>query len=98
VKAEKQRDVWEEIEQRLGSVGRLKILRVMLEKPNDAFTKYALEKATKLKPVDARTNIGVLVEIGWVKEYPYQPTTYKINLDNELVKHISRFFQEIRYL
>jgi hypothetical protein len=71
VKAEKPRNSWEEIELGLGSVGKLRILRVMLEKPNEAFTKYALEKATKLKPVDVRTNIRALVEVEWVKEYPY---------------------------
>ena len=32
MKAEKHGDVWEEVEQALGSVGRLKILRVLLEK------------------------------------------------------------------
>jgi Fic family protein len=81
----------------LGSVGRLKILRVLVEKPDEAVTKYSLEKSTKLKPVDVRADLKVLVEVGWVKEYPYQPRTYKINLENELVKHFSKFFQEIRY-
>jgi len=80
VKREKRRNAWEEVEQGLGSVGKLRILRVMLEKSNETFTKYGLEKATKLKPVDVRTNLRTLVRLGWVKEYPYQPVTYKINL------------------
>ena len=42
------------MEKALRSVGRLKILYVLLEKPDEAFTKYALEKTTKLKPVDVR--------------------------------------------
>jgi len=98
VKREKRRNAWEEVEQGLGSVGKLRILRAMLEKSNEAFTKYGLEKATKLKPVDVRTNLRTLVRLGWVKEYPYQPVTYKINLENEVVKHFSKFFQEIKYL
>jgi len=98
VEREKRRDAWEEVEQGLGGVGKLKILRVMLDKSNEAFTKYALEKATKLKPVDVRTNLKTLVKLGWVKEYPYQPRTYKINLENEIVKHISKFFREIKNL
>jgi len=98
VKREKRRNIWEEMEQGLGSVGKLRMLRVMLQKPNEAFTKYGLEKATKLKPVDVRTNLKTLVKLGWVKEYPYQPRTYKINLENEVVKHISQFFHEIKNL
>jgi len=98
VEREKRRDAWEDVEQGLSSVGKLKILRVMLDKSNEAFTKYALEKATKLKPVDVRTNLKTFVKIGWIKEYPYQPKTYKINLENDIVKHILKFFQEIKYL
>lgn len=98
MRREKYRDAWEEVEQGLGSIGKLKILRVMLEKSNEAFTKYALEKATGLKPVDVRANLKTLVNLGWVKEYPYQPTTYKINLENEIMKHISEFFQNVKHL
>jgi hypothetical protein len=45
----------------------------LLEKPNESGTKYSLEKSTRLKPVDVRADLKTLVEIGWVKEYPYQP-------------------------
>ena len=86
------------MEQGLGSVGKLKILRVMLQKPNESFTKYGLEKATRLKPVDVRTNLKTLIKLRWVKEFPYQPRTYKINLENEIVKHLSEFFRQIKYL
>lgn len=86
------------MEQGLGSVGKLKMLRVMIRKPNEAFTKYGLEKATRLKPVDVRTNLRTLLKLGWVKEYPYQPRTYKINLENEMVNKISQFFQEIEFM
>lgn len=95
---ERRREAWEDLEQGLGSTGKLKILWVMLEKPNEAFTKYVLEKKTKLKPVDVRANLKTLISLGWVKEYPYQPRTYKINMKSEIVKHISEFFRKIRYL
>jgi len=98
VRPEKRRDIWEEVEQGLGSIGKLKILRVMLQKPDEAFTKYGLERATGLKPVDVRTNLKSLIKLGWVKEYPYQPRTYKINLENEIVQHLSEFFRQIKYL
>jgi len=98
VRPEKQRNIWEEIEQGMGSVGRLKILRVMLQKPKEAFTKYGLEKATGLKPVDVRTDLKTLIKLGWVKEHPYQPRTYKIDLENEIVQHLLEFFRQIKYL
>lgn len=98
MRLEKRRNIWEEVEQGLGGIGKLKILRLMLEKSNEAFTKYGLEKATGLKPVDVRTNLKTLVNLGWAKEYSYEPKTYKINLENEIVRHLSKFYQEIRYL
>jgi hypothetical protein len=91
VKTEKHRDTWGEVKQALGSVGRLKIFRVLLEKPDKAFTRYALEKSTKLEPVDVRANVKTIAEVGRVIEYPYQPETYKINLENKLVRDFSMF-------
>lgn len=98
MRPEKRLDMWKKVEEGLGSIGKLRILRVLLEESNEAFTKYGLEKATGLKPVDLRANLKSLVNLGWVKEYLYQPRTYKISLENEVVKHISKFFREIKYL
>jgi hypothetical protein len=98
VELEKKPVTWDTIEKGLGSVGKLKLLRVMLEKPEKAFTKYGLEKATGLKPINVRTNLRILVEIKWVKEYVYKPRTYKINLENRIVEHLSEFLRKIKYL
>lgn len=38
------RDIWDDVEVRLGSPGRIRILRVLLRKPGECFTKYALER------------------------------------------------------
>ena len=98
MRARSKRNIWDEVEQGLGSVGKLKILRVMLQNPNKAFTKYGLEKATKLKPVDVRTHLKTLVNLGWVTEYPYQPKTYKVTLENEILCHLSEFLRRVKYL
>ena len=87
---------WKEIERGLGSVGRLRMLRSMVENPNRYFTKYALERETGLKPTDVRSNLEILTELGWVKEYDYDPKTYKINMENEIVKLIADLFQKIK--
>ncbi len=87
---------WKEIEIGLGSVGRLKILKEMIEKPDEYFTKYSLERKTGLKPVDVRNNLKILTDLNWIKEYGYDPKTYKVNMENEAVMLITEFFRKIR--
>lgn len=87
---------WEDVEAGLGSVGRLRILRKMIEKPDGYFSKYALQKATGLKPIDVRRDLEILLSLGWVKEYGYEPKRYKINLENETVKAIAEFMRKFR--
>ncbi len=86
-----------EIEAGLGSLGRLKILGA-LAGGKEFLTKYALERDTGLKPVDVRSNLKVLVEIGWVEEYRYQPRKYRLNLENPNVAHLVHFLNETRYI
>ena len=88
---------WKDIETGLGSVGRMRILREMIERPDDSFTKYMLERRTGLKPVDVRNNLRVLVELDWVREYPYDPKTYKVNMENEAVRLIAEFFRKVNF-
>lgn len=88
--------VWDDVEAGLGSPGRIRILRALLKKPGECFTKYALERLTGLKPVDIRRDLSVLVGLGWVKENPYDPKTYEINMDNEVVKVIADFFRRLQ--
>ncbi len=86
---------WEDIEAGLGSPGRLRILREMIKKSEEYFTKYALEKATGLKPIDVRKNLRILVKIGWVEETPYKPKTYRIKMENDAVKIIADLFRRV---
>ena len=89
-------DVWREVEAGLGSVGKIRILRVMLEKPGQVFTKYGLERETGLKPVDVRSDLKALIEIGWVKEHQYDPKTYEVDMENPVVRHLYEFFKRVR--
>jgi hypothetical protein len=89
-------DVWKEVETGLGSAGKIRILRTMLEKPGQVFTKYGLERATGLKPVDVRSDLKALIKIGWVKEHQYDPKTYEVNMEHSVVKHLHEFFKRIR--
>jgi len=64
----------------------------------EAFTKYALVKATGLRTPSVDSHLKALVELGWVKEHPFAPRTYQINLENKVVKQISELFQRLRYV
>jgi len=72
-----QLDVVEEIEEGLGGVGRLRMLRVMLEQSSVTFSKYGLTKATRLKHADVCNNLNTLINLGWVQELPYEPPKYQ---------------------
>jgi Fic family protein len=91
-------EVWREVEAGLGSVGKIRILRVMFEKPDKVFTKYSLQRNTGLKPVHVRSDLKTLAEIGWVKEHQYDPKTYELNMENPVVKHLHEFFKQIKHV
>jgi len=88
-------DVWKEVERGLGSKGKIRILRKMLEKPNMAFSKHTLTRATGLKWVNVKSDVKILTELGWLKKNAYDPETYKVNMENEFVQHIAEFFKRI---
>jgi len=88
-------DVWKEVERGLGSEGKIRILRKMLEKPNMVFSKYALKTATGLKWENVKSDVKILTELGWLKKNAYDPETYKVNMENEFVQHIAEFFKRV---
>ena len=89
----------EDIENALASLGKLRILRILMKMPNHAFTRYEIGKKTPLNQTDIKNNMKTLVEIGWVKELTTQHLQkYSINLDNEVVSQLCNFFKRIRYV
>jgi len=94
----KPRTVWEELELALGGGGKFRVLLHLILNPKEAFTKYALVKATGLRTPSVESQLQALLKLGWIKEYNFTPKTYQINLENEVATHISEAFQKIRYL
>lgn len=92
------RELDEMIESGLGSKGRLRLIRALAEKPDMLMTKYALEKRSRLNPVRVRAGLAALVRLGWVKEYRGDLVKYQLNMENEIVRHILRFFRDVGYL
>ncbi|MCJ7634485.1 hypothetical protein MUP77_19090 [Candidatus Bathyarchaeota archaeon] len=90
--------VAETLEAGLGSVAKLKILRLMLGNPEHAFTLYELEKRISVKPVSVRKHIVDLKGLGWVEALPYTPKKYKANLGNFTLKRVLTFFESTGYI
>ena len=94
---ERDKNVDRVVEKGLGSIGKLKILRLMLERPNHTFTRYEIGKRVSNDPTSIRNDLQSLVQIKWVTEFKVQHLSkYSINLDNEIVKRLAHFFREIR--
>jgi hypothetical protein len=94
----RQRTIWDELEQGFGGGSKFRILLQLLLNPTEAFTKYALVKATGLRTPSVGGQLKVLIKLGWVREYTFTPKTYQINLENEVVSQISGVFQNIRHV
>ncbi len=94
----KEHDIWETLEKGFGGGSKFRILAHLILHPDEAFTRYALVKATGLRTPTVEEHLKVLVELGWIKQYPFTPRTYQINLENEVAKEVSKMFQRLKYL
>jgi len=91
--------VVDEIETALSSIGKLKILRLLMKNPDHAFTRYEIGKKTPINLRDIKNNLQALLEIGWLTELKYgHLQKYSINLDHNLVQRLLTFFRDIDYL
>lgn len=87
--------IWKELELAFGS-SKFRVLLHLLLNHKDAFTKYALVKATGLRTPAIKKQLDTLIRFGWIKEYVFTPPTYQANLENAIVRHFLDFVQEIR--
>jgi hypothetical protein len=87
-----------EIDEGIGSIGRIRIIAELARDPDKAFTTYAIVAATGLKRNDVKTNLARLVAIGWVKEHKSIHWTFQINLANKLVAEWVGFLRSTGYL
>jgi len=85
------------IETGLGSIGKIKIMKALAE-DNKLATIYVLHKKTHLKREDIKKNILDLVTIGWVTQSKYANMMYGLNRDNNYVKELIDFFNDVGYI
>ena len=94
--SKKDLSIWDELELGLGGGSKFRVVRELLSKQNEAFTKYALVKATGLRTPSVESQLKTLLKLGWVKEYAFTPKTYQVNLENEVVLQLLEVFQRIK--
>jgi len=82
------RTIWDELEAGLGSGAQFRVLLHLILKPEEAYTKYGLVKATGLRTPAVTEQLERLSELGWVKKHESSPATYQAYLENEVVRLI----------
>ncbi len=92
---DRRRQVEGELIEALGSEGKIRILRMLAEKPNDLLTAYSIVKATGLRRQDTNKHLKKLCEIGWLKQHRYGVAKYQINVEKDAVKRLIEFFTAI---
>jgi hypothetical protein len=85
------------VENGLGSIGKIKILRALSEEKK-LVTVYFLHKKTHLKREDIKRNLADLIKIDWVKEQKIGNSVYTINRQNKYIQKLVLFFYEIGYI
>jgi hypothetical protein len=85
------------VEQGLGSIGKIKILRALAEE-RKLLTVYGLHKKTHLKREDIKRNLAELIKIEWVIEQKISNSLYSINRENKYMQRLVLFFYEIGYI
>src|SRR5579872_4242526 len=87
-----------EIDEGLGSLGRIRVVAELAKDPERMLTVYAIAAVTHLKREDVKANLTRLVAIGWVKKYKFVPVKYQINLKNDAVLKLVNFLRTTGYL
>ncbi len=96
---ERHREVDDDVEQGLGGAGKLKILRLLLQSPNHAFTRYEIGKTVPNDAISIRNDLQTLVQLNWVTALQeHHLLKYVINREHEVVKRLAAFFKAVRYL
>jgi hypothetical protein len=90
-------DARKTIETGLGSIGKIKIIRVLAEEQKMA-TVYLLHNKTRLKREDIKSNLDDLVRLGWVNQTRYANVMYSINMENPYVSKLVDFLREVGYV
>jgi hypothetical protein len=94
----KEKVIWKELELGFGGCSKFRVFQQFITNPKDAFTRYALVKATGLRTPSVSKQLNILIDLGWIMEYHFTPKTYQINLNNRVVNHLLEFVNKISFI
>jgi len=90
-----------EIEEVLGSSGRLRILKYLIKNPTGepSLTVSRLKILTGLRRGNVEKHLETLMEWGWVEEIPIDGgKKYKLKRENPKLGTLMRFFKDMEYV
>jgi len=90
-----------EVEEVLGSSGRLRTLKYLVKNPTNepALTVSRLTILTRLRRRNVEKHLETLVRWGWVEEIPINGgKKYKLKRENPKFEGLIRFFKDIEYV
>ena len=94
----KRKSIIKDVEESLGSSGRLRILRFLTKNPEGeiALTRYKLKVLTGIKTKNVNNHLKILVKNGWVEEISLNGVKkYKLNLKERKTELLTDFLQKI---
>lgn len=101
MKRKKPKEFDAELEEVLGSRGRLRILKCLIKNPTGetALSSYRLMSLTGMKRGNVEKNLETLVRWGWVEKIPINGgTKYRLNRNKSEVKSLIEFFRVVGYV
>jgi len=90
------RNIWDEVEAGLGSGAQFRVLLHLALKPEEAYTRYSLVKATGLRTPAVTEHLERLLELGWIRKQESSAATYQIDPENGVVRLIYELFCELK--
>jgi hypothetical protein len=75
----------------------MRIIGAMAAQPENLFTRYSIQKVTRLKSVDVSRDLEILVAISWLKHYPFKPEKYQLNMENWQVRKVVQLLADLKY-
>ncbi len=74
-----------------------RVLLHLVLKPEEAYTKYGLVKATGLRTPAVTQQLERLIDLGWVKKHESSPVTFQVDPKNEVARYIYELFSELKH-
>ncbi len=87
-----------QIEEAIGSKGRLRIVGTLASSPRELYTRYALGRKTGIRQAYIKSDLEKLVRLGWVEELKSLTKKYRLNTEHPQVEHILEFLKKVGYI